>query len=151
MLTKKAKRFQRPLDTAGLTQGRSGANVFGCILVENEYLAIEMMQEYIHTHENLLLLGIAQTLAELRHMTIELKPEIIFLDLIIPSGGYRDFDYGMLPDHATVVVVSGIPLALYDKKHLLKNPIELPKPVSHESFNNCVERVIKERKREACR
>ena len=121
--------------------------IYSCILVEDEPLAYGMMQEYIRSSEHLALLGTARTLAELKELLLKLTPEIIFLDLIIPPGGCRDFDYSMLPADATVVVISGIPLAVYDQQHLLNNPIELLKPVSHERFISCVGTVVEERRR----
>lgn len=142
MLIKKAQTFKFSQVQRDSDLGKNCTALLECILVENEHLAIGMMQDYINGNENLRLLGTAKTLAELKALTDKEKPEIIFLDLIIPSGGCEDFDFGKLPENATIVVVSGIPLSMYDKRHLLNRPVELPKPVSHEEFNRCIESII---------
>lgn len=128
-----------------------GTSVYGCILVENEVLAIEMMKGYIQSNSKLRLLGVATTLPELQQLHVRVKPDLIFLDLIVPSAGCDGFDYSMLSDNATIVVMSGIPLSRYAKRYLLKNPIELPKPVSYAAFCACMDNVVKDWEDSPCK
>lgn len=117
-----------------------------CLLVEDEALAIEMMEDYIARREDLELLGIGTELSEVKRLLENHKPSIIFLDLIIPPGESAGFHLGELPDTSSIIVVSGIPLSEY-RGVLPKGDIfELPKPFSFESFNKCVDDVLNKRR-----
>src|SRR5690606_5107695 len=90
--------------------------------------------------------GLAVQLDALESLLNTVVPDIIFLDLIIPTGNAHGFHYGLLPKSSSVVVASAIPLSHYEEARLLDNPYELPKPASIEKFNQCVDKVISERK-----
>ncbi len=113
-----------------------------CIVIEDEVLAIEMMEDYIGRREDLELLTIGTELSEVLSLLENHNPSIIFLDLVIPSGVCPDFHLGKLPATSSIVIVSGIPLNQY-KGELPKFEIfELPKPVSFASFDKCVDEVL---------
>lgn len=117
-----------------------------CIVIEDEVLAIEMMEDYIGRREDLELLGVGTQLSEVIGLLENHQPSIIFLDLVIPPGVSGDFHLGKLPATSTIVVVSGIPLSHY-RGFLPQGDIyELPKPVSFESFEKCVDEVLGKRK-----
>lgn len=117
-----------------------------CLVIEDEALAIEMMEDYIGRRDDLVLLAIASELSEVKDLLDKHSPSIIFLDLVIPPGACGDFHYGKLPQDASIVVVSGTPLHLF-RGILPQGDIhELPKPVSYENFNRCVNEVLANRK-----
>lgn len=113
-----------------------------CLVIEDEALAIEMMEDYIGRRDDLVLLAVGSELSEVKDILDKNTPSIIFLDLVIPPGACGDFHFGKLPSDASIVVVSGTPLNLF-RGILPKGDIyELPKPVSYESFNRCVNEVL---------
>lgn len=113
-----------------------------CMLIEDEALAIEMMRDYIDRRDDLLLIGVASQMSEIQDILNQYTPSIIFLDLVIPPGESDGFHFGMLPPDASIVVVSAIPIARF-KGILPKGVIyELPKPISFDSFNRCVNHVL---------
>ncbi|MNG81014.1 hypothetical protein D3C87_712680 [compost metagenome] len=115
---------------------------YSCILVEDDVLAIDMMEDYINRRDDLILRGISTQLSELKKLLVNIEPAIIFLDLIIPPGESQGFHLGELPSSAHIAIISAIPLSLY-KGSLPKGPtIELSKPISFEKFNSCVEQII---------
>lgn len=123
---------------------------YTCILVEDDSLAIEMMEDYISRKDELILEGIGSELSEVRKLVEQLTPSIIFLDLIIPPGESKGFHWGKLPQSSYIVLISAIPLFLY-KGPLPKGPIfELPKPISYENFNRCVEKILIILNQETC-
>lgn len=123
---------------------------YTCLLIEDDAYAIDMMTDYINRRDDLLLQGIGTELSEVRLLIKDITPSIIFLDLIIPPGESHGFHLGELPSSSVIAVISGIPLHLY-KGPLPKGPIfELPKPISFEKFNICVEKIIVEIKNQNC-
>lgn len=117
-----------------------------CIVIEDEVLAIEMMEDYIGRRDDLELLGVGTELSEVIGLLENHQPSIIFLDLIIPPGISAGSHLGKLPATSAIIVVSGIPLSHY-RGVLPKGDIyELPKPVSFESFDKCVDEVLDKRK-----
>lgn len=113
-----------------------------CMLVEDEALAIEMMRDYINRRDELVLIGIASQMSEIQDILDQFTPSIIFLDFTVPPGESDGFHFGMLPPDANIIVVSAIPLAHF-KGNLPKGDIhELPKPISFDSFNRCVNQVL---------
>lgn len=114
---------------------------YDCVVVEDEPLAIEMMVDYIAKRENLRLVAVVSELADLREILKTSKPSIIFLDLIVPLGVLDGFHYGKIPSDISIVVVSAIPLSHYGKTLPRSVKYELPKPVSFERFNQCVDKV----------
>ena len=129
----------------GIPNGSIHYRVFGCLIVENEPFSIEMIKDLVASRKDLKLLGVVTEMEQLAKVVRSLKPDIIFLDLIIPLGNCGDFHFGMLPQESSIVVVSAIPLSHYKKRDLLTNPRELCKPVSFERFNRCLDDVIRER------
>lgn len=124
---------------------RNKSNRTTCLVIEDEALSIEMMEDYIGRRDDLLLLAIGSELSEVKDILEIHRPSIIFLDLIIPPGVCGDFHFGKLPPDASIVVVSGTPLNLF-RGTLPKGDIyELPKPVSYENFNRCVNEVLAKR------
>lgn len=117
-----------------------------CLVIEDEALAIEMMEDYIGRRDDLVLLAVGSELSEVKDILDKHTPSIIFLDLVIPPGGEcGDFHFGKLPPNASIVVVSGTPLNLF-RGILPKGDIyELPKPISYENFNRCVNEVLAKR------
>lgn len=116
-----------------------------CVLIEDEPLAIEMMEDYISRRDDLVLLATGSELWEVKDILDEHTPTIIFLDLIIPPGPSGGFHLGELPSNISIIVVSGIPL-MHFHGILPKGDIyELPKPVSYDSFNRCVNEVLAKR------
>ncbi|WP_134089792.1 response regulator [Olivibacter sp. XZL3] len=121
---------------------------FTCLVVEDEALAIEMMEDYIGRRDDLVLLGVAIEVADVRIFLEMHAPCIIFLDLVIPPGESLGFHWGMLPSSSAIVVVSGIPLSEYRGPLPNGELFELRKPFSFESFDRCVDRVLNRRKLE---
>lgn len=117
-----------------------------CILIEDEILALEMMQDYIGRRKDLELIGIGTELSEAMELFEQHKPAIIFLDLVIPPGESAGYHFGKLPATSSVVVVSGMPLSHFDGVLPEGDLYELSKPFSFESFDKCVDRVLKKRK-----
>lgn len=117
-----------------------------CILIEDEVLAIEMMEDYIGRREDLELLGVGTELAEVMDLLESHNPSIIFLDLVIPLGKSVGYHFGRLPATSSIVVVSGMPLNHYSGSLPKGDLYELPKPVSFESFDRCVNKVLDKRK-----
>lgn len=117
-----------------------------CIVIEDEVLSIEMMEDYIGRREDLELLGVGTELLEVIGLLENHQPSIIFLDLIIPPGVSACYHFGKIPITSSVVVVSGIPLSHYTGVLPKANIYELPKPVSFESFDKCVDEVLNKRK-----
>ena len=123
---------------------------YTCLLVEDDAIAIDMMKDYIDRTAELVLIGIAIELADVRSLARNPMPTIIFLDLIIPPGETKGFHLGELPESSYYVIISGIPLNLY-KGPLPKGRLyELNKPISYEGFSKCVETILKELKLENC-
>ncbi|SKB88653.1 hypothetical protein SAMN05660226_03623 [Parapedobacter luteus] len=113
-----------------------------CLLIEDEALAIEMMEDYIGRRDDLVLLAVVSELSEVKDILVKHTPSIIFLDLFIPPGACGDFHFGKLPSNASIVIVSGTPPNLF-RGILPKGDIyELFKPVSYDSFNRCVDEVL---------
>lgn len=104
-----------------------------------------MVKDLVTSRDDLSILDVVTEMEQLAMAVHETVPDIIFLDLVIPPGNCGDFNFGMLPDESSVVVMSAIPLSHYKNRHLLKNPRELFKPVSLERFNSCIDDVINER------
>lgn len=117
-----------------------------CVLIEDEILAIEMMEDYIGRREDLELLGVGTELSEVKGLLENHQPSIIFLDLVIPPGISAGYHFGKLPATSTIVVVSGIPLSHYTGVLPKADIYELPKPVSFESFDKCVDEVLNKRR-----
>lgn len=116
--------------------------IYRCLVIEDDRLAVDMMADYIGRREDLALVGVAQQLSDLPHVLATIKPDIVFLDLVIPTGEASDFHFGLFPAEISVVVVSAIPTG-YFKGILPANIVfELLKPVSRESFENCVDQII---------
>lgn len=112
------------------------------MLIEDETLAIEMMKEYIDRRNDLVLIGVASQMSEIQDILDQCTPSIIFLDLVIPPCESGGFHFGRLPVDASFVVVSAIPVARF-KGILPKGDMyELPKPVSFDHFNRCVDQVL---------
>lgn len=123
---------------------------FSCILVEDDALAIDMLEDYINRKHELILKGVGTELSEVKQLLESIDPSIIFLDLIIPPGESNGFHYGEISNKSFIILTSAIPLHLY-KGPLPKGPIfELPKPISYEKFSICVEQVIVELKNQNC-
>ncbi|MEC3880604.1 hypothetical protein [Parapedobacter sp. 10938] len=116
--------------------------MYDCIIVENEPQSIAMMKDCISSRTDLRLVGVAKELEQFRLLLTDVTPDIIFLDFVIPPGIARGFHYGMLPKGSSIVVISAIPLHLYADAHLLHSPYELPKPVSLNMFNQCIQQII---------
>jgi len=117
-----------------------------CIVIEDEVLAIEMMEDYIGRRGDLELLGVGTELSEVMDLLENHTPSIIFLDLVIPPGDAAGYHFGKLPATSSIVVVSGIPLGHYSGILPKGDIYELPKPVSFESFDRCVNEVLNKRK-----
>lgn len=116
-----------------------------CVLIEDEPLAIEMMEDYIGRRDDLILLVVGSELSEVKSILDKYKPSIIFLDLVIPPGECGGFHLGQIPPDISVVVVSATPLNHFRGKLPAHELYELPKPVSYESFERCVNEVLKKR------
>ncbi len=113
-----------------------------CMLIEDDALAIEMMRDYIDRRSDLALIGVASQMSEIQGILDQYTPSIIFLDLVIPPGESCGFHFGMLPPDARIIVVSAIPVARF-KGILPQGDIyELPKPISFDSFNRCINQVL---------
>jgi len=125
-----------------------GQRVYSCLIVENEPLAIRMIEDCIAHRADLEVAGIATELAELKEMVGRFVPDIIFLDFIIPPGNAQGFHFGMLPKSSSIVVISAIPPHQFDGAQYLSNPYELLKPVSIAAFDRCMEQVIADRNEE---
>lgn len=117
-------------------------NSYRCLIVEDDWFAIEMMAGYVGRHNELALVGIVQQISELANALAATEPDIVFLDLIIPQGAPTDFHFGLIPPEVTVVVVSAIPITLFDSALPPTVADELLKPVSYETFNDCIDRII---------
>lgn len=117
-----------------------------CIVIEDEVLAIEMMEDYIGRRKDLELLGVGTELSEVIDLFENHKPSIIFLDLVIPPGESAGYHFGKLPSTSSIVVVSGMPLSHFNGVLPKGDIYELPKPVSFESFDRCVDEVLNRRK-----
>lgn len=114
-------------------------------MIEDEAIAIQMMEEYIGRREDLMLLGIGTELSEVRLLVEKHIPNFIFLDLMIPSGVSGGYHLGKLPSVSTIIVVSGVPLSEYHGVLPEGEIYELPKPVSFERFSKCVDEVLSKR------
>lgn len=114
-----------------------------CVLVEDEPLAIEMMSKYISKRKELDLLAIVKDLDGLQELLANFKPAIIFLDLKIPSGDMDPIEmYKRISKDTSIVVVSAIPFSAYNESLGLSIAYDLPKPVSFDRFNGCVDEVL---------
>lgn len=116
-----------------------------CLVVEDEPLAIEMMVDYIGRRKDLMLVGVVREFADFRQALDKHAPTIIFLDLVIPPGISNGFTYKELPKQASIIVVSAIPVSYYQGDLPESELFELPKPVSFDSFNRCVDAVLAKR------
>ncbi|MEN5196967.1 hypothetical protein [Sphingobacterium faecium] len=113
-----------------------------CIVIEDNVLAVEMMEDYIGRRDDLELLGIGHELSDVKFLVEKHNPSIIFLDLVIPPGESKGYHIGKLPATSTVIVISGVPLSEY-RGILPEGKIyELPKPISFRSFDTCVNEVL---------
>ncbi len=115
--------------------------ILRCLVVEDDVLAIDMMADYIGRFPNLLLVGVIQELNDIpQAMAIE-KPDVVFLDLVLPAGEPSDFHFGLFGKHVTVVVVSAIPTVSFAGIAPKAVAFELLKPVSFESFAKCIDHI----------
>ncbi|MEC3878627.1 response regulator [Parapedobacter sp. 10938] len=113
-----------------------------CLIIEDDWSAIELMADYVGRRKELTLVGVVQELYEVPDALSATQPDIAFLDLVIPQGSPSDFHFGLIPPTVIVVVVSAIPLALFNRALPPTVVDELPKPVSYEHFNDCIDRII---------
>lgn len=121
-------------------------NRLTCILIEDNALAIEMMEEYIGLRDDLELLGTAIQRSEIQNLLNRCSPSIVFLDLIIPYGERNDFSFLQFPSSSIFVTISGIPLSHYQGELPPGEILELYKPISKEEFNRCVDIIMKKSK-----
>ena len=113
-----------------------------CIVIEDEAFAIDMMVDYIGRRDDLVLLGIGIELSDVRCLVERHNPSIVFLDLVIPSGVSQGYHIGKLPAASSIIIVSGVPLSEYSGVLPKGKLYELPKPVSFQKFNKCVDEVL---------
>lgn len=114
-----------------------------CVLVEDEPLAIELMSNHISQRKELGLLAVVRDLDGLQELLANFKPSIIFLDLKIPSGDADPAElYRQISKDTSIVVVSAIPFSVYNSSLKLPVAYDLPKPVSRERFNGCIDEVL---------
>src|SRR3546814_10730406 len=85
-------------------------NSYRCLIVEDDWFAIELMADYVGRRNDLELAGIVQQLSELAEALTTTDPDIVFLDLILPQGAPSDFHFGLIAPTVKVVVVSAIPI-----------------------------------------
>jgi|SRR5690606_1245984 len=118
-------------------------STYRCLIVEDDWFAIEMMAGYVGRRSDLELAGIVQQLDELPDALITAEPDIVFLDLIIPQGAPSGFHFGLIPASVTVVIVSAIPVHAFHG--ILPQGIvaELLKPLSYENFDTCIDWITK--------
>lgn len=118
------------------------------MVIEDEALSLEMMEDYVGRRKDLKLVCVGSQLSEIKKLIDEHNPSIIFLDLGIPIGQSTDFHYGMFPKSTTIIIVSAIPLNLYQGELPKGEIYELPKPVSFECFDRCVNEALAKRRKE---
>ncbi|MGF7028712.1 MULTISPECIES: hypothetical protein [Sphingobacterium] len=118
-------------------------NGFSCILIEDEALAIEMLQDYISRRNDLILLGTAIERSEIQSLLRICSPTIIFLDLVIPYGDKNDFNYSKFPESSIFVIISATPISHYNGEIPNGEIHELLKPISFEDFNKCIDKILR--------
>lgn len=124
---------------------KSQSREYRCALVENEPLAIDMMLEYIGQRNELKLVHVIETLDACEILLGNNEDiDILFLDIKIQGGELFDF-FGRLADRSfTVVMITAY--ALQDLDALPQSFLRyfIPKPISLQAFNNCLDKILLE-------
>ena len=113
-----------------------------CLIVEDERLAITMMERYINSRSELELIGTAKDQDQFIQLLTIYEPDIIFLDIGIPPGDFSTFHELKFPKATQVVIVSAYNSVVYRNiigHHLLS---ELPKPITKSSFNRLIDHIV---------
>lgn len=113
-----------------------------CLLVEDEPLAIDMMERYIKNRQELKLLGIAKDQEQFEDMVKACQPRIVFMDVGIPPGDLNRLKKIGFAEGSLVIVVSGYPKSVYSDYILHPFVLDLPKPVSRRSFDALVDKAL---------
>lgn len=116
--------------------------MYRCLLIEDDSLAIDMMTDYIGRRDELLMVGIVQERCEILGALNLTKPDIVFLDLVIPSGGPSGFHFGLFPTSLAVVVVSATSTDCFTEQLPPIVTYQLLKPISFNDFEACIDRII---------
>ncbi|WON96654.1 MULTISPECIES: hypothetical protein [unclassified Sphingobacterium] len=116
-----------------------------CILIEDEPLAIRQISQYVNNNSGLKLECVITDMDEFYTSISDFQPRILFLDYCIPGASNIPKVLVLIPKNTIIVITSVLPLIVFPKieDHLLKfKYVELNKPFSAETFNNCINRII---------
>ncbi|SEO12464.1 Response regulator receiver domain-containing protein [bacterium A37T11] len=117
-----------------------------CIVLEDEPLAMQMMEAYIANRIELVLAAKAMQLRELRDILQSTDASIIFLDMVVPDGGSGGFRLGQIPQGMTIVTTTALPKSTYVHEFEGRHFFEMTKPISPEKFNQCIDQVLRHQK-----
>lgn len=117
-----------------------------CLVIDDEKLARDLILEYIDVIEEITVIGQCSKGSEAVKMINELKPDLIFLDVQMPS--MTGFDVLDTISHQPYVIFS----TAYDQYAIQafeKNAIDyLLKPVDEERFKKAVTRAVEQIKKD---
>lgn len=117
-------------------------SVYRCLVIEDDSLAIDMMTDYIYRRDDLSLAGVVQERCDIPNALHLTKPDIVFLDLVIPAGAPCGFHFGLFPTNVAVVVVSATTTDCFTEQLPPIIAHELLKPVSFADFEQCIDLII---------
>ncbi|MDR0262201.1 MAG: hypothetical protein LBJ04_03155 [Sphingobacterium sp.] len=119
--------------------------VINCILIEDEPLAIRQISQYVNGNSGLKLECVITDMDEFYTSISDFQPRILFLDYCIPGALNIKKLLVQIPKNTIIVITSVLPLIVFPKieDDLSKfKYVELNKPFSAETFNNCIDRII---------
>ncbi|HEY0177494.1 MAG TPA: hypothetical protein VGC08_14020 [Pedobacter sp.] len=118
--------------------------LLNCIIIEDEPLAQELLQEYIHQREDLVLLRKFNNVHDFNRHKGE-KADLMFMDIKIRGNVKKEVE-GLFTNNCVIVLVTAYTIEQLDDYNLTQISDVLYKPVSYEKFSRCVDGIFSEMK-----
>lgn len=111
-----------------------------CIIIDDEPLAVRLLEKYAITHSDVELKGCFTDAEEALEACLKMEPDTVFLDINMPRISGLDFARNIDPEKTRIVFVTAYDNYAVDGFRL--NAADyLLKPVSYEEFGRSVDRV----------
>jgi hypothetical protein len=117
-------------------------NLIGCIIIEDEPLAILHLTSLIKKTNKLILLGFLDDIEEIDTVQEKLKQaKILFLDLHISGGNIEKIGH-YLKHIPYIIITSALPPSEYPIFIKNRKYFVLQKPIIKSKFNECLLRIL---------
>ncbi|WP_134088859.1 LytTR family DNA-binding domain-containing protein [Olivibacter sp. XZL3] len=117
-----------------------------CAIVEDEPLAIQMLDGYISRRPDLILISVINNIPDFQAITKTTSHDIVFLDFKIPGF---DGDIAKILDRISptslIISTSASPISFFnesEKTEASSQVVELLKPFSFERFSACIDSLL---------